>query len=106
MEKETVTKFNLEAAFKALDEIDMPKAPKGRLQANRVNLHERFQAKSAHDRLIEDYFDVNDVDDLEAAKEEREAEVDAAVTKCGFEKIGAKHEKGWCAELFVRKSAK
>lgn len=75
MEKETVTKFNLEAAFKALDEIDMPKAPKGRLQANRVNLHERFQAKSAHDRLIEDYFDVNDVDDLEAAKEEREAEV-------------------------------
>ncbi|MBQ9748939.1 MAG: 50S ribosomal protein L11 methyltransferase [Clostridia bacterium] len=32
--------------------------------------------------------------------EEREAEVDAAVTKCGFEKIGSKHEKGWCAELF------
>ena len=32
--------------------------------------------------------------------EEREAEVDAAVLKCGFEKIGAKHEKGWCAELF------
>ncbi len=38
--------------------------------------------------------------------EEREAEVDAAVTKYGFEKVGAKHEKGWCAELFVRKSAK
>ena len=38
--------------------------------------------------------------------EEREAEVDAVVTKCGFEKVGAKHEKGWCAELFVRKSAK
>ncbi len=38
--------------------------------------------------------------------EEREAEVDAVVTKCGFEKVGAKHEKGWCAELFVRKSTK
>ncbi len=38
--------------------------------------------------------------------EEREAEVDAVVTKCGFEKVGAKHEKGWCAELFVCKSAK
>ena len=38
--------------------------------------------------------------------EEREAEVDAVVTQCGFEKVGAKHEKGWCAELFVCKSAK
>ncbi len=38
--------------------------------------------------------------------EEREAEVDAAVTKCGFEKVGSKHEKGWCAELFVRRTAK
>lgn len=76
MEKETVTKFNLEAAFKALDEIEMPTTASGsRFKANRVNLHERFQAKSAHERLIEDYFDVNDVDDLEAAKDEREAEV-------------------------------
>lgn len=76
MEKETVTKFNLEAAFKALDEIEMPSTASGsRFKANRVNLHERFQAKSAHERLIEDYFDVNDVDDLEAAKDEREAEV-------------------------------
>ncbi len=38
--------------------------------------------------------------------EEREAEVDAAVLRCGFEKVTAKHEKGWCAELFVRKSTK
>ncbi len=36
--------------------------------------------------------------------EEREAEVDAAVTKCGFEKVAAKHEKGWCAELFVKRT--
>ena len=76
MEKETVTMFNLEAAFKALDEIDMPKMQNAeRFKANRVNLKEYFNAKSAHEVLIEDYFDINDTDDLNAAKEEREAEV-------------------------------
>jgi hypothetical protein len=76
MEKETVTMFNLEAAFKALDEIDMPKMQNvERFKANRVNLKEYFNAKSAHEVLIEDYFDINDTDDLNAAKEEREAEV-------------------------------
>ena len=76
MEKETVTKFDFEAAFKALDEIELPNVSgKGRYKANRVDLHERLHAKSAHEVLIEDYFDVNNTDDLEAAKEEREAEV-------------------------------
>ena len=75
MKKETVTMFNLEAAFKALDEIDTPKTSGERFKANRVNLKEYFNTKTAHEVLVEDYFDVNDTDDLNAAKEEREAEV-------------------------------
>lgn len=75
MKKETVTIFNLEAAFKALDEIETPKASGERFKANRVNLKEYFNTKTAHEVLVEDYFDVNDTDDLNAAKEEREAEV-------------------------------
>ncbi len=34
--------------------------------------------------------------------DEREAEVDAALQKCGFIKLSAKHEKGWCALLFKK----
>ena len=35
--------------------------------------------------------------------DEREADVDEALQKYGFEKISAKHEKGWCA-ILVKKS--
>ena len=72
--KESVTKFDLEAAFKALDEIEIPRARKG-IAANKVNLKETFNRKSKLDLLMEDYYDVNDTADLEAAKEEREAEI-------------------------------
>ena len=72
--KESVTKFNLEAAFKALDEIEIPVARKG-IAANKVNLKETFNIKSKLDLLLEDYYDVNDTEELEAAKEAREAEV-------------------------------
>ena len=72
--KESVTKFNLEAAFKALDEIEIPVAKKG-IAANKVNLKETFNRKSKLDLLMEDYYDVNDTEELEAAKEAREAEV-------------------------------
>lgn len=72
--KESVTKFNLEAAFKALDEIEIPVARRG-IAANKVNLKETFNKKSKLDLLIEDYYDVNDTAELEAAKEEREAEI-------------------------------
>jgi hypothetical protein len=72
--KESVTKFNLEAAFKALDEIEIPVAKKG-IAANKVNLKETFNRKSKLDLLLEDYYDVNDTEELEAAKEAREAEV-------------------------------
>jgi ribosomal protein L11 methyltransferase len=34
--------------------------------------------------------------------DEREADVDAALTKYGLKKLAAKHEKGWCAVLFKK----
>lgn len=34
--------------------------------------------------------------------DEREAEVDAAMAACGFVKQEARHEKGWCAEIFTK----
>ena len=61
--KESVTKFNLEAAFKALDEIEIPVAKKG-IAANKVNLKETFNRKSKLDLLMEDYYDVNDTEEL------------------------------------------
>ena len=73
--KEPVTQFNLEAAFKALDELDIPETKAGKFKANRVNLKERLHAKSQTDALLEDYYDINDTNDLEQASSEREAEV-------------------------------
>lgn len=76
MERETVTKFDLEAAFKALDEIALPDVSGcGRFTPNRINLHERLSAKHAHEVLVEDYFDVSMEEDLGEAQEQREAEV-------------------------------
>lgn len=73
MKKESVNKFDLEAAFKALEEIEIP-VVKG-IKPNRENLQEKFTKKSTTEVLVEDYFDVNDQGDLEAAQEEREAEI-------------------------------
>lgn len=73
MEKESVKKFDLEAAFKALDEIDIPQT-KG-IKANRVDLKERFKHKPATETLVEDYYDVSNTEDLEDAKEERDGEI-------------------------------
>ena len=48
MKKEAVTTFNLEAAFKALDEIEIPKVnANSRYKTTRVNLHERLNSKAA-----------------------------------------------------------
>lgn len=73
MEKESVKKFDLEAAFKALDEIEIPQT-KG-IKANRVDLKERFEHKPATETLVEDYYDVSSTEDLKDAKEERDGEV-------------------------------
>ena len=71
--KESITKFDLEAAFKALDEIEAPKADK--VKANRPALTEIFSRKTKFDTLMEEYYDVNDMSELDDAKEAREAEV-------------------------------
>ena len=76
MNKETVTMFNLEAAFKALNEIEAPVVSnKEGYKANRIDLKEHFAAKTAHEVLVEDYYDINDAEDLNTAQEEREAEI-------------------------------
>ena len=73
MKKESVKKFDLEAAFKALDEIEIPQT-KG-IKANRVDLKERFGHKSATEILVEDYYDVSSAEDLKDAQEERDGEI-------------------------------
>ena len=76
MKKEQVTIFNLEDAFKALDELEIPKAERG-IKANKTDLVESFKDfnRSRTDLLMEDYYDIADSADLEEAKAEREAEV-------------------------------
>lgn len=75
MRKESVQTFDLEAAFKALNEVEVP-VVKG-IRPNREDLHEKFTRsnKLVTDILVEDYFDVSDSAELEQANEEREAEI-------------------------------
>ena len=73
MRKESVQKFDLETAFKALNEVEIP-VVKG-IRPNREDLQEKFTRKLVTDVLVEDYYDVRDTDELEKAKKDREAEV-------------------------------
>lgn len=73
MKKESVQKFDLEAAFKALNEVEIP-VVKG-IRPNREDLQEKFTRKLVTDILVEDYYDINNVEELEQAQEEREAEI-------------------------------
>ena len=72
--KEPITKFDLEAAFKALDEIDIPVAEKG-IHANKPALTEIFSRKTKFDALLEEYYDIGNPAELDDAKLAREAEV-------------------------------
>lgn len=72
--KESITKFDLEAAFKALDELDTPAAESG-IKANRPALTEIFSRKTKFDALLEDYYDIGNMAELDDAKTAREAEV-------------------------------
>lgn len=72
--KESVTKFDLEAAFKALDDIAAPEVDAG-IKANKPALTEIFSRKSKFDALFEEYYDIGNTEELNAAKEAREAEV-------------------------------
>lgn len=72
--KESITKFDLEAAFRALDAIEVPKTSK-RLKANKVTLTEKISSLPRADLLVEEYYDISNTSELETAKEDREAEV-------------------------------
>ena len=72
--KESITKFDLEAAFKALDEIETPAAERG-IKANKPALTEIFSRKSKFDALFEEYYDISSTEGLDDAKEAREAEI-------------------------------
>lgn len=73
MRKESVQKFDLEAAFKALNEVEIP-IVKG-IRPNREDLQEKFTRKLVTDILVEDYYDIGDTEELGQAQEEREAEI-------------------------------
>ena len=72
--KENITKFDLEDAFKALDELEVPTPQKG-IKANRLNLQETLSKKPQTESLLEEYYDISDPKELNNAKEERDAEV-------------------------------
>lgn len=74
MAKEPVTKFDLAAAFKALDDIPVPVPRKG-IAPNRPNLSEDMKRVSKTDLLLEDYYDVRSQEDLTKAADERNAEI-------------------------------
>lgn len=72
--KENIKKFDLEAAFKALDEIEAPKV-KG-IRPNVAYITEKVQRHPNTDCLLEDYeYDVSSQEDLGEAAEERNGEI-------------------------------
>lgn len=72
--KESITKFDLEAAFKALEDLDTPVVTSG-VKANKPALTEIFSQKSKFDALFEEYYDIGDSSELADAKEAREADI-------------------------------
>lgn len=72
--KDFLNQFDLDNAFKALDELEYPTV-KGGIRPNRIDLHEHFTRKPKTDLLIEEYYNVGSDADLEAAQDQREEEV-------------------------------
>ncbi len=81
--KKPVTQFDLAAAFKALDEIDYGKVEsnpvKDSKKLNESLLKETCERISSRklniERLVEDYYDLDDEQDLNQAADSREAEI-------------------------------
>lgn len=71
--KDKITTFDLNAAFKALDDIEMPKSEG--LKPQKAVLDEALSILPKTDCLLEDYYDVRSGEDLRAAEEERRNEV-------------------------------
>ena len=72
---EKITILDLNSAFKALDEIEIPHVEG---MKNAQALREAIKLAPKADALVEDYYDVNSKEDLTQAKEEREEEIAAA----------------------------
>lgn len=70
--KENITKFSLENAFKALDEIEYPEAGTKR---NTKSLKESISAQPKTECLLEDYYDISSQEDLTDAQQAREDEI-------------------------------
>ena len=70
--KENNTKFSLENAFKALDEIEYPEAGTKR---NTKSLKESISAQPKTECLLEDYYDISSQEDLTDAQQAREDEI-------------------------------
>ena len=71
MNREKITRFNLDDAFKALDDIEYSKSDK--VEPN--SLHESFKRVDKTEALMEEYYKISNPRDLEDAKEEREDEI-------------------------------
>ena len=71
--KDKITTFDLNAAFKALDDIEMPKSEG--LKPQKAVLDEALSILPKTDCLLEDYYDIRSGEDLKAAEEERRNEV-------------------------------
>ena len=71
MNREKITRFNLDDAFKALDDIEYSKSDK--VEPN--SLHESFKRVDKTEALMEEYYKISNTRDLEDAKEEREDEI-------------------------------
>ena len=71
MNREKITRFNLDDAFKALDDIEYSKSDK--VESN--SLHESFKRVDKTEALMEEYYKISNTRDLEDAKEEREDEI-------------------------------
>ena len=69
---EKITKFDLDAAFKALNEIESPVIEKSEKAKRLVEEVKRVPTVEA---LVEEYYDINSQADLEDAKEERDEEI-------------------------------
>ena len=72
--KELLNQFDLDNAFKALDEMEYPTV-KGGIRPNRMDLHEHFSRKPKTDLLIEEYYNVSSDADLMDAQEQRNDEI-------------------------------
>ena len=65
MNREKITRFNLDDAFKALDDIEYSKSDK--VESN--SLHESFKRVDKTEALMEEYYKISNTRDLEDAKE-------------------------------------